>query len=371
MVKFDHFDEDEGIAIIASLQVGGRLEGGSDRENFANRGDIIVKHDGPADTIQIEFRRFTFGPNADAAKADFEAMSLWAFNSNTDNPLPPDDMLEMSPEALCANESTGWLSGCAIRLYYDGLSQLARAGADIRVTLPADYARDLTVITEDNDEDPDYFDRGNVCVEGLQGNVDVRLQSGQAFVKVARDASIAPRCSDTFIQQCEDWPCINDMDVCDGTEAWASECPCVSQVGEFGRVKVESHDAASADINIDVPSSLWMSVTAKNEQMGQDSSDPDKHCTAKVDIPSFEILEGPGNDFPWEVRGQVNYPSDSAVAGAGYSVTAFSKTCAPVPFTDGPDNFIGVGNGADQDSVQRGNITICSDCIQQTCDGLL
>jgi hypothetical protein len=369
-VPFDHFDEENNATNIFSLTVGGRLEGGADRANFANRGDVIVKFDGPPDMIQVEFRRFTFSPNQEAADLDYEAMSLWAFNTSLDNPSPPD---MMDPETYCADEETGWLSGCGIRLYYDGQSQLVRAGADIRVTLPPDYDRDLTVITEDNDGDPDYFNRGNVCVEGLQGNADVRLQSGQAFVKVARDVSIAPQCSADFIQQCEDWPCINDQDVCDGTQAWDSNCPCVAQVGEFGRVKVESHDAASADINIDVPSNLWMSITTKNEQMGQDSSDPELHCRATVDVPGYEPLDGQSDfgDFPWESRGQVNYPGSFAVSGAGYSVTAFSKGCNPVPFTDNPDGFIGAGMGSMQESTQRGNIHVCTDCIPQSCDELI
>ena len=367
-VPFDWYDEDAGMAAIFSLQVGGRLAGGTNNPNFANRGDVIVLHDGAPDTITIEFQRFTFAPNQDAADETFEAMSLWAFNTSVDQPQPPD---AMDPEAQCVLES-GWQSGCGIRLYYDGLSQLARAGANIRVTLPPDYARDLTVITEDNDADPDYFNRGNVCIDGLQGNATVRLQSGQAFVKVAPDASIAPQCSADFIQQCNDWPCVpNSDDACDGSEAWDSNCPCVSQVGEFGRVLVESHDAASADINIDVPSDLWMSITAKNEQMGQDSSDPELHCRATVDVPGYEIFPEAGNDFPWETRGQINYPSSNAVSGAGYNVTAFSKGCNPVPATEGPEDFVGVGNGTMQESTQRGNIRITSGALTQSCDELL
>lgn len=367
-VPFDWYDEENNMAAIFSLQVGGRVAGGTDRENFANRGDVIVKHDGAPDTITVEFQRFTFGPNREAAEVDFEEMGLWAFNANVDNPSPPD---QMDAEAACVTEA-GFQSGCGIRLYYDGLSQLARAGANIRVTLPPDYARDLRVVTEDNDADADYFNRGNICVEGLQGNLRAQLQSGQAFVKVAPDASIAPQCSQDFIDQCNAWPCVpNSDDACDGSEAWDANCPCLSQVGEFGRVLVESHDAASADINIDVPSELWMSITAKNEQMGQDSSDDELHCRATVEVPGYELLDGPGNDFPWETRGQVNYPSTNAVAGAGYNVTAFSKGCNPVPSTERPEDFVGSGNGSDQASTQRGNIRITSGQLTQSCDDLL
>ncbi len=150
VVPFDHFDEINGVPRISRLRIGGTLAGGSDRENFANRGDVNVRFDGPPDTITIELRRFTFARCEAAAEADFEALSLWSF-AGID---PPVDGRELDP-ALACDGAAGFSDGCAIRVFYDGLSQLARSGADIRVTLPADYAGDLVVITDDNDADPD------------------------------------------------------------------------------------------------------------------------------------------------------------------------------------------------------------------------
>lgn len=372
-VMFDHEGE-EGAVNIGSVQIGGRLTGGTNR-NFANRGDVIVLFDGPEDTITIELRKFTAAINDTVAQEDYDALSLWAFNANQSSPLPPDDM---DPMALCNGEA-GWLNNCAIRLYYDGLSQLARAGADIRVTLPPSYRGTVSVITEDNDDDPDYFNRGNVCIEGLRGTADVALQSGQAFVKLASDIKAAPKCSDDFIARCESWPCAPGEGSCmfgdemadEGSLAWANECPCVAQVGEFGRVKIDSHDAAAADAFIDVPQTLWASITGKNEATGQDSTDPEKHCIAQVDVPGYERLEGGGNDFPWETRGQINYPGMPAVAGAGYSIQAFSANCAPVPFTEDPDDYVGVSEGSMQDSKVRGNTSVCSGCLADPCASLL
>ena len=374
-VPFTHTMDD--MSLISALQIGGRLTGGSNK-NFANRGDVIVLFDGPENQITVEFRRFTAAANDAAADEDFKALSLWAFNANQSTPLPPD---EMEAEALCNND-TGWLNNCAIRVYYDGLTQLARAGADIRVTLPPSYQRTVSVITEDNDDDAAYFNRGNVCVDGLRGTADVTLQSGQAFVKLAPDVKVAPLCSDDFIARCEAWPCdpgagtcmVGDDLVDEGSQAWANECPCVAQVMEFGRVKVDTHDSAAADMTVDLPSTLWASITAKNEQIGQDSSDPDKHCEVTIDpsLPNFEIIDGPGNDFPWERRGQINYPGLPAVAGAGYSVQATSKNCEPVPSTEDPNDYVGAENGSDQESTERGNITICSGCLAaSSCDQLL
>jgi hypothetical protein len=367
---------EDAVVNIASLQVGGRLTGGSNK-NFANRGDVIVLFDGPEDVITVEFRRFTAAASEAAADEDYEALSLWAFNANQSSPLPPD---QMEAEALCNGEA-GWLNNCAIRVYYDGLSQLARAGADIRVTLPPSYNRTLSVITEDNDDDAAYFNRGNVCVDGLSGTADVTLQSGQAFVKLAPEIKPAPQCSDDFIARCEAWPCMPGEGSCmvgedmvdEGSQAWANECPCVAQVGEFGRIKVDTHDSAAADINIDVPATLWASITAKNEQMGQDSTDPDKHCTIDVSgLPGYELLDGPGNDFPWESRGQINYPGAPAVAGAGYSVQAVSANCEPVPATENPADYVGAANGSDQESTERGNVKVCAGCLAaSSCDQLL
>lgn len=357
-VAFDHFDEATGLARITRLRIGGTLAGGSDRENFANRGDVFVRFDGPPDTIEIALRRFTFAPCEEAAEDDFEAVSLWAF-VDVDPPVPPH---EIDAASDCTG-AEGWRDDCAIRIYYDGLSQLARTGADLRVTLPPDYAGDLVVVTDDNDADPDYFNRGDVCIDGARGNVDVTLQSGRARVKMADDTSIAPRCSAMSIQQCEAWPCADAQDACDGSLAWDAACPCLADVGEFGHVVVQTLEGAAADVTIDVPADLWMSMSLDNRQQPQDSSDPNGHCTAEVTVPGYETLEGPGNDFPWQARGHVNYPGPWAVRGAGLNVTTYSEACGQVLLTDSPTFFVGVGNGETQMSERRGDLEVCSGCL--------
>jgi len=121
--------DDEGRPIT---QIGDVIVGGLEyNSNFANRGDVIVNFDGPANRILVEFRRFTVNTSENEAQDDFAAMGLWAFNTQVGTPSRPQDM---DPDSDCTDT---WLPGCAIRAYYDGQTQLGRAGADIRVRLSA------------------------------------------------------------------------------------------------------------------------------------------------------------------------------------------------------------------------------------------
>ncbi len=202
-----------------------------------------------------------------------------------------------------------------------------------------------------------------MCIAGARGNVDVQLQNGRARVEMAADASIAPRCPAVSIQQCDAWPCASDADACDGSLAWDPSCPCLASGEAFGHVDVHTHEGAAADITIDVPPHLWMSVVVDNGQQPQDASDPAGHCTAEVTVPGFATLDGPGNEFPWESRGDVNYPGPTAVHGAGLLVVGHSDACGLVPFTDLPEAFVGTGRGDAQPTEKRGDIEVCSGCL--------
>lgn len=360
-VEFPYFAEDEDgnqVVQIFDMQFGGKIS----NENFANRGDVIVQFVPQEEpySITIEMRRFSTSPTEDGAKEDFEAMSLWAYNASVSSPKKPDEM-----DAVNDCIANGWLQSCGARVYYDGLTQLSRAGADMRITLPDVYRHAMSIVTEDNDADGDYLNRGSVCVENLNGSVDVTLESGKAFVILDDDIVEAPQCSDEQIDDCEGFPDGS------GDEAWSPDCACVNQSGEFGQVVVESDSSGSADISVDIPGTLWASMTLKNEGEMQTTADPEQYCDAVIDVPGVDFADI-GNDFPWQAQGTINHPSDAAIEGAGYSLRLTSDQCDPVAFTDEPDGFKGVNMGGEQDVQKRGDLTVCVGCLRsQSCDDLV
>jgi hypothetical protein len=346
-VAFEH----EGGAITA-LTVGGLLYD----KNFANRGDVIVTYDAPPDRIVVEMRRFTFGASAQSAQDDFDALSLWAYNSSGTRPQPPLDML---PKHDCV-ASGAWRNECTIRVYYDGQSQLVRTGADLRVRLPADYTGQLDIVTEDNDAEGNYLNRGNVCVDGLAGATSVELGSGVAFVRVA-DVAPTPTCPPADVAACEAWP----------EGAWSSACPCIAAGYAFGGVSVRTTAPAAADATVDLPADLWSAVRMANEGPGQDAADPALHCDAALDLPNLTFATFEGNDFPWESNALSNLPSEAATLGAGFTVNLTSSGCAPVEAVENPDEFDCTGQ-QEMMSEERGNLRTCEGCLGvASCDDLL
>lgn len=359
---FDHTDA-EGVPLIFDITIGGR----ETNDNLANRGDIIVNFDGPADRILVEMRRFTFAATDDEAETDFDHLLPSAYTSPG---VPP----QQDPEDNCIKAADdpdqSWQNGCEFRVYYDGLSQLKRSGADIRVTLPADYNFKINVNTQDNIEEEDYLNRGNVCMSNLFGSATIETESGKIWASLARNVLPAPKCTLDEVAACENWTEEDDM----GNMVpapWAPECDCIAvgANGEFGRLEAKSREETAADIVIDMPAELWASVKAENTGAGQEESG--EHCDADVSGLASFVPNETGNDSPWEAFGNVNYPGESAIAGAGYSIVASSKSCEPVAYTEQPDDFAGVGKGDEQTSEERGNVRVCTDCITQSCDELI
>ncbi|MEM9455920.1 MAG: hypothetical protein AAGF11_17200 [Myxococcota bacterium] len=343
----------DGAPQIFTLTIGGQQV----NDNFANRGDIIVSFDGPEDRILIELRRFTFSTSQALADADFDDLYLWAFADS--QPARPQDL---DPEDDCV--TSGWRNDCEIRVAYDDLSQLQRSGADIRVTLPPGYRQDITIITEDNDADPDYFNRGNVCVDNLFAHANIETDSGNVWVSLSPDVSPAPQCTPAQIEACETW-----TDAMGNAAPWAPECDCIAVGGgQFGLLRVENRNNAASDITVDLPAELWASMTAQNAGMGQNAAGD--HCEAQVTIPGA-VQDSTGNDFPWQAKYFANYPGPPAIQGAGFNIQATSSECSPVAFTEHPEQFVGVGNGGTQSVSERGNIEICSGCIVQSCNALI
>lgn len=343
----------EGLPQIFALTVGGQQTS----DNFANRGDIIVSFDGPEGRILIELRRFTYALSQAEADEHFESLYLWAFAG--DELAPPE---QLAPQDDCV--ASGWRNGCQIRVGYDGVSQLRRSGADIRVTLPPGYRQDITIITEDNDADDSYTNRGDVCVEDLFASATIETGSGNVWVSLSPEASPAPRCTPAQVEACESW-----TDAMGNPAPWAPECDCISASGgQFGLLRVDNRDGSASDITVDLPADLWSSLTARNEAIGQDAAGD--HCQAEVTI-AGAMQNEIGNDFPWQARYSVNYPGAPAIEGAGYTVQATSRECRAVAYTDHPEQFVGAGNGDAQMVGERGDIELCSGCITQSCNELI
>jgi hypothetical protein len=367
--RFPYLD-DEGAPQISSIIIGGTLSA----QNFANRGDVIVLFE-DTNNIKVEMRRFTMAGNDVLAKDDFDALHAWAYNASG-SPKKPEDMNE---EDNCiafsgSGDPLPWQDGCRIRVYYEGLSQLDRAGADLRVTLPAIYRHTIEVVTSDADIDSDYHNRGNVCVQNLNASADIDLGNGEAFVILAPDITPMPTCTAAGIADCESFGT-------DGSEAWSSMCQCINaEGGEFGRIKIDSLAAAAADIIVDVPPALWAAINLENQGDGQMRQPPGDSCGGRCDATvqvqgNYEIDPVVGDDStrdPWRNKGFLNHPSPAAIQGAGYSIQLTSDDCAPVSTTEQPSGFVGPNNGSEQEIRERGNIKVCSDCIRgKSCDQLI
>jgi len=329
-------NDDDGLPRIFELTIGTPNPYG---DNFLNRGDVIVEFTGEPETIEIELRRFTFAGDEAAAQKTFDKLALWAFDTSLAAPKRP---TEMPAESDCRDDA--WHDGCGIYVYYDGLSQLERAGADIRVTLPPDYRQSLDIVTADNLVEDTYPNRGDVCIADIHANADLDVQGGAVFVKLADDTGPAPSCPPESIAACEQHP--------DG--AWAPSCPCATQQ-QMGSIAIESDKPFATDIVVDVPPSLWMSVLAENE--AGDSACP----VTLVDLENF-VADTTQSDplRPWRIVGDANRPSDAALAGGGFALQLTSAECEIAAVIDDPDEW---HEDRAPPIAARGQITVCAGCL--------
>ena len=358
--------DDMGNPNIGTLYIGNAL---GYNDNFVNRGDVIVDFSGTSEEIKIEFRKFSFSSGETDAADDFDKLSLWAYASSIGTPKKPADMDDAD---RCSGEDKqgnplAWKEGCAIYVYYDGLSQLKRSGADIRVTLPAAYREDISISTADNVEEDTYPNRGNICVSNLNASVTAELQSGLAFVSLAPDATPSPKCNSLLPDLYMD--CINyvDPDTMQ-PEPWAQACGCINQGIPFGTVKIDSLKPSSANMTVDVGNAaLWTAFHAENAGMNSLAS---KNCPSTID--GLNNLTYTVNDpnAPWRVIGESNHPSDKAPAGAGFSLQLTSNGCEPVSAVESPGDWD--PDVTDPPSDIRGNVEVCAGCLAgKSCDDLL
>ena len=339
-----------------NVQIGSVLVGGSEyNDNFANRGDVIVKFTGPDNQITVEMRKFTFAETEEDAQTDFDKLFPWIYSNSPTSPKQP---AEMDPAADCI--LSGWQNGCGVRVWYDGQIQPGRLGADIRVTLPASYRQELIITTEDNTLEDTYQDRGNVCVENANASVDVGLVRGVAYVIASPDLTPGPSCSAAEIQNCEEYEDPDTMQ----PAAWDPNCACQA----FGSFVVETYQAGASNISVDLPATVWASLNLDNKAPADEAA----ACTANIDIPGVVIDEGSA-DKDYQSRGEINHPSDAAIAGGGFNVRLSSESCGPRQFTEDPSDYGGPDGEEDQESEERGNLLACSGCLRQTgsCEDLM
>ncbi|MBK8716166.1 MAG: hypothetical protein IPN32_15630 [Deltaproteobacteria bacterium] len=366
--------DDAGDPFIRSLRIG-RAHGFND--NFDNRGDVIVRFDGPPDTIRVELRRFGFAPDDERVDEQMSRLLLWARDADIDAPQPGRHLDDTSRcDGVDADGAPRpWRDGCAIYVEYDDLSQLSRVGADIRVTLPPDYRESLSIATRDNDEEAAYPNRGDVCVVESQADLDVQLGSGRAFVRMALGALGAdpaappnpmPACPDRAVKACNEF-----IDPVTGEPApWAPQCPCLAQGYTAAGVRVIAEAPAASDVVVDVPTGTWANFQLEN--LGAFATQ-DQACAAQLSgFPNGSVhLDDRTFETAARTVGSVN-GIEGALAG-GLEVELVSGACASVAAVESPEAFEALReDGEDPPTEFRGNLQLCADCLAlRSCDELL
>ena len=74
---------------------------------------------------RIELRRFTFASSQADAQKVYDKLGLWTYDTEVGTPKRPE---EMDADADCTQDT--WRDNCAIYVYYEGIFQLERSGAD-------------------------------------------------------------------------------------------------------------------------------------------------------------------------------------------------------------------------------------------------
>ncbi len=365
---FDMIDAD-GNPLITRLTIGREL-GAAD--NFYNRGDVIVEFNGEPNKIKVEFRRFAYTDTEESAKDAYKKVLFYAY-ALSGSPKQPS---QMDAEDQCGGEDEDgnplpWQEDCSILVYYDGITQPQRVGADVRVTLPPDYKELVAIETSDNTADDTYPNRGDVCVSGLNGKLDVALQNGQAFVSTNPSIVPSPTCPPDGIADCEMFDDVTnnaDPNVPEpGSDAWSSKCLCVNQMYDFGGISVKSSEPFAANLTADIPADLWSAFRVENAGKNEKGG---KNCPSAVEgLGDVEYTQNDANE-PWNLQGSANIPSKSATVGAGFRVELVSAGCEPVSSVESPEAWD--PDNPDPKAELRGNAKVCAGCLQgKTCEDLL
>lgn len=350
-IPFEYLSADSE-ALITSIGVGGE----SCRSNFANRGDVIVNFDptrvadlGIHANVTIEFRRFTFAVDEASARADFDRLRPW-LSSDPSIPLTPPTGLD--PELDC---STAWRDRCTVRVWFEGEEQPPWTGADIRITLPGNYAHGIRVGTQDAVAGPGYASRGNVCIDNLGGSATVELENGIALARLYPNIAPAPTCTAAQIAACDSW-----TDSAGNGAAWDPSCGC----SDLGALKMEAR--GSGQLVAQLPEGLWTFIHGRNEALADDALD----CPVEIDL-AGDVLDLLPSARPYQQSREINHPSPAAPDGSGYAIFLAAAKCRDVPFTANPDDF--TGPTGPQSVRAPGSIQFCNDCLEPstTCEARL
>ncbi len=297
-----------GTGALRDLLIGGVEH----EDNFSNRGDVIVRfHDD--ERVVVELRRFTQASSAEQAAAEFDQLALWAFFGGDRAPMRPEQMQFPRP---CVGETGRFLNGCGLRVYHQGIAQPLRSGADVRVTLPASYAGNVQVITQDTIADAHYLNRGNVCIEPTVANVSVEVERGVAFASVGGPGAV-----------------------------------------------LDLHGDA-ADLWIDTPAELRSQVGAGYE----DDADTNERCYADLLLDGFVATGGAFGSTRSFISGSAGPDPEPLEYDA--RVTAVADACDIVAFTEDPAAYQTDPNA--QTAEVRGVLHMCNDCLRDVgCETLL
>ncbi len=303
-------------------------------DNFENRGDVEVRYDPAAPALKIEIQRFTVAKSDSLAQEAYDRMHPWIYDLATAAKPTPD-----MDEDLCFLDGS---TSCYFRVYYDGLQQPIRDGANIRVTIPAGWDGALDIVTEDNLAEGAgvYPDRSDVKVYNLAGTLSVSLDSGN--VEVSLDPEIAHYAGCAASMTCEEM-------------GYDPQCGCTDP----SFVTIENGPGQASNITIDVPTDNWYDVILENR--GTFSAGAQDACQAVIDCESFAncAIDPDYATIPWQERAAINYPGEPAIEGTGIRINAISNDCAFIDYTEGPDDF----EAEVFPNEQRGHLRLCTGCV--------
>jgi hypothetical protein len=318
-------------AQFVALSIGDRLTS----ENFANRGDVEVRYVANTDVITIEMQRFTVASNEVNAQLAFEKMQYWGYNRSS--PEKPTEALGVHACTSPEHDT------CYIRAYYDGMYEPIRDGANFRVTIPAGWGGDLDIVTSDNLEEgvDTYPDRSDVIVHGLNGNLDVDLDSGNVHVRMDPNVPHYAGCADS--QACEEM-------------GYAIGCGC----DEPTLVSIANKSGQASNVTVDVGAAdNWYSMVLENR--GTFSASDDFVCNATIDYGPFTnyMVDDASAAAPWEEGAEINFPGSPASNGNGIRISLISEACANIRYAEDPGDY-------DADPLpeeKRGELRVCVGCL--------
>lgn len=309
---YDPESEDPGIERIYVGEAVAELGG-------TNRGDVLVEFDAPAETIEVELRRFTFAGSPDAAEEGFSRISAVARDGK-------------------GHDCTArWWDACTLTLLHEGQSEPLRSGADMRIHLPPDYRHRLEIHAHDVADETDYPYRGDVCLRGFSGDAAITLDSGRAVVQLSDATTPAPSCTTAQIETCE-------------AADWAG-CGCA-----FGRFSIDTRENGRSDMTVDIPSGLWARASLSNVDTQGGA------CELAIDVPGVEI----GTMSSVAIDGEVARPDGASGAVHGYEIALRSLHCGDTPYVDEPADF------QMPQTARQGDLKVCSGClVGSRCEDLL